>query len=447
MWIQKPEPPWTPPPRVPGQPRPRRPPPHDPERVDWLTALNDADLAAPELAGLTDLEAVRTDSLEIVALLQGIAASRRLDAVEPLFAMAFELDGVFRDECGRQIRSMESYAIPALVRLAHQKNLPGQSRAKQRRYASYQLDRMDRARPSKAVSTASDDRVRAEILHAYGETQALEAVETVLNQVDSASHRVRREARWAWLRYVAGKAPPPAPKRKRKLPGGKEEQDEKPDYLTYREIALLALQKQLETITHAPVDPQASAKQLTDELFAYYDRLHAAEWDEQLRTARDKQQRGDVKGAAGEFGWILAHDPNHPRRAEMAPAFAAYAEQLRAAGERSRALGYYRLALDLDPQAADARRLAAAIAYLDGLDALERGSADAAPFRRALALNPRLSEARAALSRAESRRGRHLWAATARAVSLGLALVLLVWLLWRWAGANRTASAEPAHDG
>ena len=40
---------------------------------------------------------------------------------------------------------------------------------KMRRYASYQMDRMDRLRPSKAVSTAPDDVTRAEILHAYGE--------------------------------------------------------------------------------------------------------------------------------------------------------------------------------------------------------------------------------------------------------------------------------------
>src|SRR6202012_1600530 len=123
-------------------------------------------------------------------------------------------------------------------------------------------------------------RVRSEIIHAYGDTRALDAVEAILGQVDSPAHRVRREARWTWLRYVTGKAPPPAPKRKRKLPGGHAESEEKPDYLTYREIALLALQKQREAITDAAPDPNASAKQLPDELFGYYDAKHAAEWNE-----------------------------------------------------------------------------------------------------------------------------------------------------------------------
>ena len=153
--------------------------------------------------------------------------------------------------------------------------------------------------------------MRAEIIHAYGDTRALDAVEAILGQVDSPAHRVRREARWAWLRYVSGKAPPPAPKRKRKLPGGVLEAEEKPDYLTYREIATLALQKQLAAINNAPPDANASAKQLTDELFDYYDKKRAAEWDAEFAAAKAKEERGDVKGATDDYGWILAHDPNY----------------------------------------------------------------------------------------------------------------------------------------
>ena len=51
---------------------------------------------------------------------------------------------------------MDSFAVPSLVLLMHKDKSP----AKQRRYASYQLDRMDRARPSKAIATAPDDNIR-----------------------------------------------------------------------------------------------------------------------------------------------------------------------------------------------------------------------------------------------------------------------------------------------
>jgi tetratricopeptide (TPR) repeat protein len=467
MWIRQPEPPWTPPPRVKGQPRAKRPPPHDPETLDWLAALQSVDLDAaaqldadksipppwvppgtkrkpapppPDPATLpppptrAEMELARTEAIETVKTIRAIAATRRLDAVEPIFKLAFEYDGVFRDECGRVIRGMDSYAIPALIRLVHEPKI-----AKQRRYASYQLDRMDRQRPQKAISTAPDDRVRAEIIHAYGETRALDAVEAILGQVDSSSHRVRREARWAWLRYVTGKAPPPAPKRKRKLPGGKEESEEKPDYLTYREIATLALQKQLAAINNEPPDPNATAKQMTDELFEYYDKKRAAEWDDQFSAAKVKEQNGDLKGAVDEYGWILAHDPNYAKRGEMAHAFAKYADSVRDQGDVPRALGLWRQAIDLAPDGPDARYAEARVALYDAEQALDHGSADVAGFKRALALDPSLSEAKKGLSRAEWMQARRRWLHAGEGVGAAFLLAFALWLLWRRTAPPATA--------
>jgi hypothetical protein len=475
MWVRKPEPPWTPPPRVTGQPRPKRPPPHDPESLDWLKALNDLDLSKPELSSTESLDALtrppdwkppkvkakpkappapvpapaeaaaptepapvpptpaelvkaRAEAMETVALLRAIAGSKRMDAVDPMFKLAFEYEGVFRDECGRQIRSMESYAVPALIRLMHAR---GHNLGKQHRYASYQLDRMDRARPSKAISAAPDDRVRGAIIHAYGEERALEAVEAVLNQVDAPSHRVRKEARWTWLRYVTGRPPPPAPKRKRKLPGGREEEEEKPDYLTYREIALLALQKQVQEINNEPPTPSAGAKELTDQLFEYYDRKHAAEWDAQFEAARERERANDWKGATDLYGWILAHDPNYAHRAQMAPAYARHADELREHGSASEAVGYYRQAVDLDPNGPEAPKAAARAALLDGEQALARGQVDVASFRRAVSLDPTLAEARAGESRAEGLRGRKRWLASTEALAALVALAFTLRLLWR----------------
>jgi hypothetical protein len=468
MWIRQPEPPWVPPPRVKGQPRAKRPPPHDPETTDWIAALQSVDLDAaatldadksipppwvppgtkkkptpppavdpatlPPPPTRAEMELARTEALETVKTIRAIAATNRLDAVEPIFKLAFAYDGVFRDECGRVIRGMDSYAIPELIRLVHNGKV-----AKQKRYASYQLDRMDRQRPQKAISTAPDDRVRAEIIHAYGETRALDAVEAILGQVDSSSHRVRREARWAWLRYVTGKAPPPAPKRKRKLPGGKEEAEEKPDYLTYREIATLALQKQLAAINNEPPDANASAKQMTDELFEYYDKKRAAEWDGEFGAARAKEENGDLKGATDGYGWILAHDPSYAHRGEMAHAFARYAESMRDQGDVPKALGLWRQAIDLQPDGPDARPAQARVALYDALQALEHGHADVAGFKRALALDPSLSEAHKGLSRAEWMQSRRRWVHAAEAAGVALALAFGLWWLWRRTAPSATA--------
>jgi tetratricopeptide (TPR) repeat protein len=471
MWIKKPEPPWTAPPRVKGQPRVKRPPPHDPETLDWIKALDEIDLGAPALLDpksidewaappapakpvrkkpppvvavppelalpppapptREQLEKARAEAMEVVALMRGIAASKRMDAVDPIFKIAFDYEGSFRDECGRQIRSMESFAVPALIRLMHQHGPAALHLGKQRRYASYQLDRMDRARPQKAIAAAPDDRVKAAIIHQYGEEHALEAVEAILGQVDAPSHRVRKEARWAWLRYVTGKPPPPAPKRKRKLPGGREEEEEKPDYLTYREIALLALQKQVQAINGEPPDPKASPKQLTDELFEYYDRNHAAEWDAQFEAAKEKESAGDLAAATDGYSWILAHDPNYGKRGEMAHAFAKRADELRAAGKRADAVAVYRQAADLAPDGPEAPYAAARAALLDGELALARGRADVTSFRRALALDPSLKDARTGLARAESVSGRKHWLEFGEALVAALALAFGLWALWR----------------
>jgi tetratricopeptide (TPR) repeat protein len=393
------------------------------------------------LPSQAELETARAEAIETVAMIRALAATKRLDAVDPIFKLAFENDGVFRDECGRVIRSMDSYAVPALVRLMHTPSTREKPFAKQKRYSSYQLDRMDRQRPQKAIATAPDDRVRADIIHAYGEARALDAVEAILNQVDSPAHRVRREARWAWLRYVSGKEPPPAPKRKRKLPGGREEAEEKPDYLTYREIATLALQHQLQAINNEPPDPNATAKQMTDELFEYYDKKRAAEWDAEFAAARVKEDSGNVKSAVDDYGWILAHDPNYPKRGEMARAFARYADSLKDQGEITRALGYWRQAIDLAPEGPDARAATARVVLYDALQALDKGHADVGAFKRAVALDPSLAEARRGLARAESMHSRRRWLHTAEAVFAASAIALGLWLLWRKLTAD---SSQPA---
>ena len=83
-------------------------------------------------------------------------------------------------------------------------------------------------------------------------------------------------------------------------------------------------------------------------------------------AAKAKEERGDVKGATDDYGWILAHDPNYARRGEMAHAFARYADSLRDQGDVPRALGYWRQAIDLAPDGPDARYAGARVALYDG---------------------------------------------------------------------------------
>ncbi|MSP62640.1 MAG: hypothetical protein EXR72_20390 [Myxococcales bacterium] len=433
LWTMKPEPPWRPARVAKGKPRPRRPTPHDPEKLDWLTALATLDVGANAvLAPLPGSAAARALALEAVALMRALAATGRPEALGPLFDFAFAHDGVFRDECGRAIRALGALSVPGLIQRMH---APGKGLARQHRYASYQLDRMDRQRPSTAIACALDDRLRADILHAYGEARALDAVESVLGQVDAASRRVRREARFAWLRYVSGPPPPPAPKRKRKLQGGSVEKEEKEDYLNYREMAMIALDQHIAGVldkdpaaSEGPLGKAALAKlssaELTAALFAYYDGRHAAEWNALFERGAGKRATGDLAGAIGDFSTILAHDPMYERRGEMAEAFQAQGDALLAA-EPERAVRLWRQAVDLDaggPASPRARHIEAAIALRDG---------SLAALRRALVLEPEHAAARAALDEIEAGKRRRVRRRDAIAGGAAILIVMVIALAAR----------------
>lgn len=435
MWFTRTEPPIPP-----GTPRNKRPRPHDPDAVDWLTALAELDLGQdppPAEVAPAELPAVRAEMVLRVGLLRAIAAAGRTstgrDAVYPLFQFAFVRDGLFRDECGRAIRSMGSYGIPGLIRIYNNRT---RSNFKMRRYASYQLDRMDRLRPSKAIATAPDDVVRADIIHAYGEVLALDAVEAIVEQVGARSHRVRREARWAWLRYVDGPPPPPAPKRKRKLPGGKEESEEKEDYLNYREMATLTLQRIYQELWNEPPSPKLSAKELTELLFQHYDRIDEQLFEQLFKSAKAHESAGDLEKALDEFGWILANQPDHPRRAEMSDVFGRYGEALAEKGETAgrwddvaRGVGWLRQALALHPDRPDAAKVRALVHFLDGKLAQQKGGDGRSDFELAVAADPSLGRAQKALRAvtppAVHRRG--TWWVLLGSGTLLLAVFLLLW--------------------
>jgi hypothetical protein len=123
----------------------------------------------------------------------------------------------------------------------------------------------------------------------------------------------------------------------------------------------------------------------------------------------------------------------------MAHAFARYADSVRDQGDVPKALGLWRQAIDLAPDGPDARAAQARVALWDAAQALERGHADVAGFRRALALDPSLSEAKKGLSRAEWMQTRRRWLHVAEGVVAAFALAFALWLLWRRTAPPATA--------
>ena len=202
--------------------------PADAKAVDWLAALRRLD---PTALGARSASAYR-ETLVTLVFAHALAATKNTEAATTLLRLAYRHGGVFRDECGRLIRAMGDYAVPSLVR-AGLIDDPVAYRIV--RYAGYQLDRMDRARPKRALASQQPALV-AELLHAYGEARTPSAVGAVVALTKSEQPGIRAAARWATLRYLTGKKPQ-VRKRKLKLAGGRRSEVAQPLYLSYRQLA------------------------------------------------------------------------------------------------------------------------------------------------------------------------------------------------------------------
>jgi len=268
---------------------------------DWAVLIGGV-LLPPELWP------ARAEMLDVVARIRGCRDVTRL------LDWGFSPAGTpYRDEVGRQVRTVGDSAVPTLIRIAYGKT-------KSRRYANWQLDRMDRQRPEAAMAQIHDDRLRAEILTAYGDVLSPPAVHVVLGETDASSPRVRKAARWAWMQYVTRKPPDP-PKRKLKLNGGKESEEEKELYLNVRELADLEIRRQWPALMNEPANPEKSLADLSAALFAAKDAERTKRWDALFAEAQAKEKAGDPAGAVAAYDWILAQDPFYARRGEMVAAF------------------------------------------------------------------------------------------------------------------------------
>lgn len=401
------------------------------DELDWMAELLALDASLPGLG----------EVIADVAAIRALAATADIHAAQRIFDAAFgDETMIYRDECGRYLRKMEPASIPALT---------GESMARsydRRRYATFQLERIDRQEPGKALDAAlGDEALTIAILDVFRKTHHREAVHAVWRRVDADSPRVRAAARAAWLDYVTGPPPPPAPRAKLNLPGGKKTKKPKPLWLTYRELADNELRKAANELLHESyeiVDPSIDdheeerkpdpidLEDVTRRLFAYYDaeraKREAAQWGE----AKAKASAGDLAAAAQLMDRMLAQSPEHSERAEMAKLYLAWGKQLEAKQRWADAAGAYSKAHGLDPKSASANDALAAHHYTLG-KALEAEGKDGGPdFRRAVALRPDYAPARTAALEVASG-GRPFWMLYAAAGAAVLAMVLFAAAMMR----------------
>lgn len=380
----------------------------DPD-LDWykeLSSLKPSTLSAR-------LRLAYNESLLSVLLIRSLAATRHPDASISLLRFAYRHRGAFRDECGRYIRAMRVYAVPGLLRA---RALKDPLAYKMVRYAAYQLDRIDYARPDRVMKQAPTD-LQVDILHAYGEVRDPAAVSTVLTHTASPSDRVRQAARWAMLRYVSGRAPKVL-KRKWKLAGGRESENARALYLTYRQLARHSLVRKL-TEELSRKTPGRSAgeinqrlkesetRYLAEQLFAILDRKRQKAVERRFLQGLEAARHEQLSRAIETFKGVLSEEPYHPRRDLMASAYYLSGKQLLEKGDHADSARMLTQAIHLCPSCpfvADAKaRRSLAEARMEQASSHQSMWNIRAALKRAPGL-PQAKEALVRLRQAQNRR-------------------------------------------
>lgn len=371
--------------------------------LDWLAALQKLDPATPGLG-----EVMADD-----AAIRALASTKDIDAAYVIFDAAFHDDTmIYRDECGRYLRKMEPYSIPALFSQAQSRNW------NRKRYSNYQLERVDRQEPGKALAAATgDENLLIAILDVWRKTKHREAVQAVWSKVNADSARTRAAARAAWHAYIDGKAPPPAPKKKLVMPGGKLTKKEKPLWLTYRELADNELRRnsnELLGTDYEIVDPTLDdsdegrrpkkvetidLQEVTKALFDYYDKQRAEREAKQWAEADAKSKAGDLATATMLLDRLLAANPDHGAKPQMAQVYFTYAKELEKKGKWVEAAAAYSKANGLAPDGPHAVDALAAHHYMLGKAAEAQGKDGGPYYRKAIALRPDYAPAKEAAVR------------------------------------------------
>ena len=324
-WLIRPEPPiWYPAQQAPQAARSRA--------ADWLGALVTLELTGENADGYVaeqpeaELRAARAELLLRVAVLRTLGrlaaddhGEGRREAVLAIFALAFVGEGLVRDECGARCATSEA-------------------RLSRRWSASTTIVRTTAfacagTPPISSIAWIGCCRASSggcgrrppprRILHTYGEVLAIDAIEAVLDQVGLP--RIACVARRAGPGCATSMARHPAsPKRKRKLPGGREERRERRLSKLSRYGGAGAGQDLSGGAGSAP-DAKLSPRAQSEGLFAHYDRRREANFDQIFESAQGALTRGELARAVDEFSWILANKritSGGPRWRQPLPAMA-----------------------------------------------------------------------------------------------------------------------------
>ncbi|HVW28842.1 MAG TPA: hypothetical protein VHC69_25930 [Polyangiaceae bacterium] len=358
----------------------------------------------------------KPDSKTFRDLVQVVGMSRMLRHVGTTPA-ARELIGVYarfgeflRVDTQLSLEKMGERAVAALVEATRH---PAPKIA---HWAERQLDALGKAIPGEAVRT-NDPEVLADVLRAYGRTRDPDAARLVISFANSERMQIREAARQAVV-----------------LMG---------------EVANWQLRDTYESVVGKKPSREWSWDRTARELFAEYDRSRLSVVERDFEKGLAAYQAGKLDDMAALFDEVLSQSPVFARAGEMAPGYAAYAEEhLDDAPElATRALfRVERLSEDDAPK----KRAQSLRLFLRAEDLMKRHVADQSLARNALELDPSNARARSLLDRmsrgeldASSRARRYEAAGVIGVLALGAIAVIL---LRRPRETERVAASSPTPE-
>jgi hypothetical protein len=331
---------------------------------DWLTLLMNS--ASPDHAPWREL----TSIVGLSRVLARIATTPAVRELSALFTIYGEL---LRPDLERQLLLIGDRALPGLIEMRR-------AEAKEMRiWALKLLEALGKAIPGEAVQTG-DDQLLAEVLLAYGRAREPDALRVVLSFANSDRRHIREAARRSLMMFG--------------------------------ESGRFALRESYENMMSNKAADDWGWETTARELFVAFDRARLAEAYALMDEGLAAFQKNDSERAAGAFDRVLARDPGFEKRAEMAPAYLAFARTLKNR-DHGRAMAALRKAMRVDPTGQSAREAESELLVLETKARSDHGVVDEASLRRALELDPRNAEAKDALLRLETesrdRSGRLLW--------------------------------------
>jgi hypothetical protein len=359
---------------------------------DWFEDL----LALPRTKVSRGLRKVYRDCVLQAAMLRAASAigrdpNRSAEVVVTLLDVAYLHRGTFRDEVGRAIRRIGDEAVPHLIRAAVEpprRRKDDDVEFKKAAYARYQLDRMDRLHPARAVAAVRQSpRLLADVLTAYGSARPGEAATVLLDHADAQSPRVRATARQAFLAYVTGPAPRTVRRTVRLLGGGTKKTRA---YLSYRQRAAIAIRERLEVEAPSLVEEPCDIRREDGTRDAHCEaqpQRHATAYLAWLDERRRQREASQIEAALAEadanatmelLDRLLATSQDLEAADRLVAFFSAAASSALAAGDPARAGQLLRKSARLaereDPEGARGLRVRALLAEADapGLDARGR---------------------------------------------------------------------------